>query len=209
MHTHTHSCAHIGAPHVCKEHMHTRSHTCIYIHIHVCMYHTFPKKQNNQSLINILKSGTCRTLKKILFVCVCVCVCVWFVFVFVFFNLFIYLFLAVLGLCCCAQAFSSCGEQGLLFVAVHGFLIAVASLVSEYGLQAHRLQQLWLMGFSSCGSWALEYRLSSCGARAQLLRSMWDLPRPGLEPVSPALAGGFLCTAPPGKLYVCVFIRSF
>ena len=28
---------------------------------------------------------------------------------------------------------------------------------------------------------------------------MWDLPRPGLEPVSPALAGGFLTTAQPGK----------
>ena len=29
---------------------------------------------------------------------------------------------------------------------------------------------------------------------------MWDLPRPGLEPVSPALAGGFLtAAAPPGK----------
>ena len=28
---------------------------------------------------------------------------------------------------------------------------------------------------------------------------MWDLPGPGLEPVSPALAGGFLITAPPGK----------
>ena len=29
---------------------------------------------------------------------------------------------------------------------------------------------------------------------------MWDLPGPGLEPVSPTLAGGFLTTAPPGKL---------
>ena len=28
---------------------------------------------------------------------------------------------------------------------------------------------------------------------------MWDLPGPGLEPVSPALAGGFLTIAPPGK----------
>ena len=28
---------------------------------------------------------------------------------------------------------------------------------------------------------------------------MWDLPRPGLEPVSPALAGGFLTTVLPGK----------
>ena len=54
-------------------------------------------------------------------------------------------------------------------------------------------------GLSSCGSWALEHRLSSCGALAQLLRGMWDLPGPGIEPVSPALAGGFLTTAPPGK----------
>ena len=30
---------------------------------------------------------------------------------------------------------------------------------------------------------------------------MWDLPRPGLEPVSPALAGRFSTTAPPGKLF--------
>ena len=34
---------------------------------------------------------------------------------------------------------------------------------------------------------------------------MWDLPGPGLEPVSPALAGGFLTTAPPGKSQDCVF----
>ena len=46
----------------------------------------------------------------------------------------IYLFLAVLGLHCCMRAFSSCGEQGLLFVAVRGLLIAVASLVVEHGL---------------------------------------------------------------------------
>ena len=34
---------------------------------------------------------------------------------------------------------------------------------------------------------------------------MWDLPGPGLEPVSPALAGGFLTTAQPGKSHVCLF----
>ena len=33
-----------------------------------------------------------------------------------------------------ARAFSSCSERGLLFVAVHGLLIAVASLVAEHGL---------------------------------------------------------------------------
>ena len=58
-------------------------------------------------------------------------------------------------------------------------------------------------GLSSCGSRALERRLSSCGAQALLLRGMWDLPGPGIEPVSPALAGRFLTTAPPGKsLYI-------
>ena len=49
-------------------------------------------------------------------------------------NLFIYLFLAALGLHCYARAFSSCGEQGLLFVVVRRLLIAVASLVAEHGL---------------------------------------------------------------------------
>ena len=34
---------------------------------------------------------------------------------------------------------------------------------------------------------------------------MWDLPGPGLKPVSPALAGGFLTTAPPGKPPIPLF----
>ena len=48
--------------------------------------------------------------------------------------LFVFLFMAVLGLRCCAWAFSNCGERGLLFVVVHRLLIAVASLVAEHGL---------------------------------------------------------------------------
>ena len=48
-------------------------------------------------------------------------------------NLFI-LFLAVLGLCCCVRAFSSCSKQGLLFVAVPRLLTAVAPFVAEHGL---------------------------------------------------------------------------
>ena len=48
-------------------------------------------------------------------------------------NLF-NLFLALLGLRCCARAFSSCSKRGLLFVAARGLLIAVASLVVEHGL---------------------------------------------------------------------------
>ena len=42
---------------------------------------------------------------------------------------------------------------------------------------------------------ALEHRLSSCDAWAYLLPGMWNLPGPGLKPMSPALAGGFLTTA--------------
>ena len=50
------------------------------------------------------------------------------------FFFFFILFLAALGLHCCVRAFSSCGEQGPLFVAVHRLLFAVASLVVEHGL---------------------------------------------------------------------------
>ena len=53
---------------------------------------------------------------------------------FFFLNKFIYLFLSVFGLHWCTRAFSVCGEQGLLFLAVRGLLIAVASLNAEHGL---------------------------------------------------------------------------
>ena len=87
--------------------------------------------------------------------------------------------MAVLGLRFCARASSSCGKWGPLFITVRGPLTVTASLVAEHKLQMRRL--------------------SSCGSRASLLRGMWDLPRPGLEPVSPALADRFSTTAPPGK----------
>ena len=57
------------------------------------------------------------------------------------FKIFIY-FSAVLGLYCCTRAFSSCGERGLLFIALCRLLTAVAYLVAEHGLQAHTFQQL-------------------------------------------------------------------
>ena len=98
--------------------------------------------------------------------------------------LFIYLFMAVLGLRFCARAFSSCGKRGPLFIVVCGPLTITASLVAEHRLQTRRL--------------------SNCGSQAQPLCGTWDLPRPGLEPVSPALAGRPSTTAPPGKPRVCV-----
>ena len=87
--------------------------------------------------------------------------------------------MAVLGLRLCARALPSCGKRGPPLTAVRGPLTIAASLAAEHRLQTRRL--------------------SNCGSRAQLLRGMWDLPRLGLEPVSPALAGRLSTTAPPGK----------
>ena len=118
---------------------------------------------------------------------------------FFFFNLFIYLFIG------CVR--SSLLRAGFLWLRRAGATLCCDAWASHCG------------GFSFCGAWALglrtsvvvahgpssfgvqalERRLSSCGARAQLLRGMWNLPKPGLEPVSPSLAGGFLTTVPPGK----------
>ena len=87
--------------------------------------------------------------------------------------------MAALGLCFCARAFSRCGKRGPLFIAARGPLTIAASPAAEHRLQTRRL--------------------SNCGSRALSLRGMWDPPRPGLEPASPALAGRLSATAPPGK----------
>ena len=96
-----------------------------------------------------------------------------------FFYFLFNLFMAELGLRFYARAFSSCGKRGPLFIAVRGPLTIAASLVAEHRLQTHGL--------------------SNCGSQAQLLCGIWDLPRPGLKPVSPALAGRLSTTEPPGK----------
>ena len=126
-----------------------------------------------------------------------------------FLSFFLSFFWAALGLCCCARALLQLWQAGAIL---------------HYGLRASHCG-----GFSCCGARALGTRasvvvarrpqssrasvvivcgLSSCGARAQLLCSMWDLPGPGIEPLSPALAGGFLTTAPPGKsLFKCFKLK--
>ena len=62
-------------------------------------------------------------------------------------------------------------------------------------------------GLSSCSFGALECRICICGTWAQLLRGIWNLPGPGIEPVSPALAGGFLSIVPPGKSITLFLIQ--
>ena len=95
-----------------------------------------------------------------------------FIYLFIYFWL-CWVFVSVRGLSLVAAS------GGHSFITVRGPLAIAASLVAEHRLQTRRL--------------------SNCGSRASLLRGTWDLPRPGLKPVSPALAGRFSTTAPPGK----------
>ena len=73
----------------------------------------------------------------------------------------------------------------------------------------------WLLFLWSVGSRAHGLRgarppgpagFSSCGTQAQFPHRMWGLPGPVIQPVSRALAGGFLTTGPlemsPGKLLI-------
>ena len=90
--------------------------------------------------------------------------------------------MTVLSLRLCARALPSCGKRGPPFIAVRGPLTIAASLAAEHRLQTRRL--------------------SNCGSRAQPLRGTRDPPRPGPEPVSPALAGRLPTTSPPGKPHI-------
>ena len=40
------------------------------------------------------------------------------------------------------------------------------------------------------------------------LPSPGDLPNPGIEPMSPALAGGFFTTEPPGKPFILIKVKA-
>ena len=89
----------------------------------------------------------------------------------------------------CMWAFSSCGKRGLL---------------SSCDAQASHWDH-----FSCCKAQAL-------GAQAQLLWCIGlvapqpgDLPRPGIERMSPALAGRFLTTRPPGKPRIFPFSVNY
>ena len=85
-----------------------------------------------------------------------------------------------MGVRCCARASSSRSKQGCSVVAVVRLLLVVASLVSEHGLQGTQTSVAAVLGL-------------------RLPHGMWDLPGPGIEPVFPALQGGFSTTRPPGK----------
>ena len=93
------------------------------------------------------------------------------------------------------RLFSSCSEQGQ---SLTGFLLQWLLLLQSSGCVACGLQQLQLMGsvvtahrLQSTGSVVVGPGLS-CSKACGIFRSE-------IEPVSPALAGGFFTTEPPGK----------
>ena len=86
---------------------------------------------------------------------------------------------------------SGCGERAHSLVVVPGLLVAAASLVMEHGPQGPQASVVAEGGLSGCGP-----RLWSTGSMVVVHRlssseGTWDLPGPGIELMSPALAGFF------------------
>ena len=107
--------------------------------------------------------------------------------------------MAVLDLCCCTWAFSSHREWGLLSS-------CRARASHRAGFSRYRAQTLGTRAsvvtwhrLSSCSSWALERGLVVAHMPHCPVTS--EISGPGIEPSSPALAGGFLTAGPPGKAH--------
>ena len=111
---------------------------------------------------------------------------------------FIYLFISgCAGSSLPHRLFSSCGEQGCSLVSVHEPLIEVASLAVEHGSRAHGLRQLQHVGSVEAPRlWSVGSTVWHVGLA---VRGMWKPPGSGIGPMSPALAGRFFTTEPPGK----------
>ena len=103
-----------------------------------------------------------------------------------------YYLLAALGLHCCARAFSSYSEQGLL-----SNCSAWACHCSDF--TCCRAQALECMRFSSRDTWAPGYGSVVVAHRLNSPTAHGMVPDQGLNLLTPALAGGFLTTGPPGK----------
>ena len=93
----------------------------------------------------------------------------------------------------------------LVFVAVHGLSLFAASK----GCSSMPCSRSHRGGFSPCGAWALGTQASVVVAHRLSCSSACGIfPRPGIEHVFPALAGGCLSTVPPGKSCLFYSLRS-
>ena len=125
----------------------------------------------------------------------------------------------------CIPDFATCLFCVFLRRFIHYFqLVWIFIAAHRLSLVSRSCSSLWCVGFSCCRAWALgaqasvvtecglsscaspalKHWLGSCGTWAQLLHSIWDIPRAGIGPTSPTLAGGLLTTRPPGKPLFCV-----
>ena len=114
--------------------------------------------------------------------------------------IFLNLFLAMLDLHC---------FMGFSIVVVSGAALQLQCEGEGFSLWrlvllivGHRFQGAWTsvaVAHISCSSWALQQKLNSCGAWAQLFQGLQDLPGSGIEPLFPALAGIFFTTEPRRK----------
>ena len=120
------------------------------------------------------------------------------IYLFNFFLLFIYFCLRWVSAAAHGPS-PAAASGGSLVTVARGPLTVVASATEDHGLQVREPQQLQHAGPAVVALGLTELRLSSCGTRAQLLCGMRDPPGPGVEPVSPALAGRLPTTAPLGK----------
>ena len=99
------------------------------------------------------------------------------------FLFYLFLFLAVLGLGY-YTGFSLVAASGSFSLR---WLLLLPSAGSRARASVVAVLGLWNTGSIVNGTWSW------------LLHSMWGLPRPGIEPVSPVLTGGLFTTEPPGK----------
>ena len=97
---------------------------------------------------------------------------------------------------------------------IYGFLKNFFLIMYLFIFVCAESSLLYMRAFSSCGAWASHcggfscFRawtlgrssFGSCGFWASLLHK-WNIPRPGIKPLSPMLAGGFLTTELPGKSF--------
>ena len=128
----------------------------------------------------------------------------------IFKSIYLFIYLAALGLSFIMR--DLCCNIWDLFIAACGLFVVMRGLLSSCGTWApeHPGSVVAACGLSSCDMWALEpvgsvvvaCRLS-CPMACGIL-----VPQPGIEPVSPALVGGFLTTGPPGKS-LSSFISDF
>ena len=107
-----------------------------------------------------------------------------------------------------------------VFVTARGLSLVAASggysLLRCEGFSLQWLLLLWSTGsrhtgFSSCSTWAQQLRLAGSRVQAQQFVAhghMWNLPRPGIEPMSPAFTGRFLTTVPQGKSLHAFLFKS-